>query len=158
MQMSVSDIIGIIGIVFSAVAFMKSIMIPEWNYVAGAIISFLLYGSIIYAQKKQNPALYLPFLILNGIGIVFIGVYLLVLIVIFAFAPNELDLINPQMKESEKGQFVVLNLPYRNWRDHRLVGNCGVSPCVVPERRVPRLQVHEDAAFQLQRANASLDP
>ncbi|KAI1693007.1 hypothetical protein DdX_20892 [Ditylenchus destructor] len=106
--------IGIIGIVLSALAFMQGIIMLEWVYVAGAILGFLRYGSIIYAQKKQNPSLYLPFLILNGIGIVLMGIYLLAFVVIFVFVPNELDLIDPQIESMQKNEKEILVMIFRS--------------------------------------------
>ncbi|KAI1714624.1 hypothetical protein Ddc_11344 [Ditylenchus destructor] len=104
-------LIAIVGIVFSALALVGAVVMLKWGNVISGIIGILLYVSIIYAQKKQNPSLYWPFLIFNGIGIVLIGIYILVLAVMFFMVPKAWqDFIDPEiesMEESKKEQIIL---------------------------------------------------
>uniref|UniRef100_A0A183CFK2 MARVEL domain-containing protein n=1 Tax=Globodera pallida TaxID=36090 RepID=A0A183CFK2_GLOPA len=64
------------------------------------LLCAICYLSVVFAQKKNNPSLFMPFLIVEGIGLV---IYMLVYIMIAAItilAPQEIvDKLN---KHSEK--------------------------------------------------------
>jgi len=63
-------IIAIVGSVLAAIGFIFALLAAKWSYGVGEMVHFLLYLSILYAQKKREPVLYLPYVILAGIGLV----------------------------------------------------------------------------------------
>ncbi|KAI1698894.1 hypothetical protein Ddc_18852 [Ditylenchus destructor] len=79
-------IIGIVGMVLSGLGLVGAAVELKWDHAIGSVLSLLLYASIIYAQKKQNPSLYCPFLILNAIGIVLVAIYILMSSVLLALS------------------------------------------------------------------------
>jgi len=58
----------------------------SWLNVLATLISVLVYASILIAQRKREPRLYLPFLILNGIGILVLAVYSLILLMVLVLS------------------------------------------------------------------------
>jgi hypothetical protein len=58
----------------------------SWLNVLATIVSILVYASILIAQRKREPRLYLPFLILNGIGILVLAVYSLILLMVLVLS------------------------------------------------------------------------
>ncbi|KAI1702354.1 hypothetical protein DdX_15536 [Ditylenchus destructor] len=79
-------IIGIVGMVLSGLGVVGAAVELKWDHAIGSILSLVLYASIIYAQKKQNPSLYWPFLIVNGIGIVLVAIYIIMSAVLLALS------------------------------------------------------------------------
>jgi len=69
--------IAVVGLVMCALSLFPSILLSSWSSVVSLVISVLIYVGIIVAQRKQQPQWYLPYLILNGIGIVLIPLYII---------------------------------------------------------------------------------
>uniref|UniRef100_A0A915ET63 Uncharacterized protein n=1 Tax=Ditylenchus dipsaci TaxID=166011 RepID=A0A915ET63_9BILA len=81
-------IIAILGIAFGVLGFICSILLSEYESGLTSAFSLLFYVSIIFAQRKQNPSLYWPFLIFNAIGITLIAIYILVLVALLILDPE----------------------------------------------------------------------
>ncbi|KAI1704305.1 hypothetical protein Ddc_16210 [Ditylenchus destructor] len=97
-------IIGIVGTLLSVLGLIFSAVMHRWDYVIGNFLYVLLYVTIIYAHKNQDPSLYWPFLVFNGIGIAFITLVLLILGVGFLWSlgpPENAKL--PTDQQSNKG-------------------------------------------------------
>ncbi|KAH7701281.1 hypothetical protein AAVH_31586 [Aphelenchoides avenae] len=65
-----AKIIAVIGFVFSALFFIAAIVGGVYHYAIAAGLVLLIYSFIFAAVKTRKAGYYLPFLILNGIGIV----------------------------------------------------------------------------------------
>jgi len=67
-------IIGVIGLIFSLFSILAgSVLVGgQLLLLPVPIISLLLYILVIVANKTEKPVLYLPFIVLNTIGVVFI--------------------------------------------------------------------------------------
>ena len=60
------------------------------NVVMGivAIMGALVYWSILAAQKKHQPSLYVPFLVMNGVGAFLLAMYIIFLILMLVLLPD----------------------------------------------------------------------
>ncbi|KAI1698896.1 hypothetical protein Ddc_18854 [Ditylenchus destructor] len=104
-------IIGIVGTLLSALGLIVSAVTHRWDYVISNSLNILLYASIIYAHKKQKALFYWPFLILNGIGIAFIAIVILILGVLLGVRMtgvekrnwNGIEKPGQDMEQSNKG-------------------------------------------------------
>lgn len=60
-----SYIVAIIGLIFSTISILFAFMLKQIIVIPFPITSLILYLLVLIAYKKQKPALYLPFIILN---------------------------------------------------------------------------------------------
>ncbi|KAI1706441.1 hypothetical protein Ddc_15285 [Ditylenchus destructor] len=81
-------VIAFIGAALCLLSAIASFITHQWAQGVLAIINFFVYFSILWAQHKRKAALYLPFLIINGISLVLSVVGLTLLIVIFFWLPG----------------------------------------------------------------------
>jgi hypothetical protein len=81
-------IIAFLGAFLSALAAIGHFLTLNFVMVVVYLISLFVFLSIIWAQKKRNPNLYLPFLIINGIGLLLTLANLVFLIIAIIVMPE----------------------------------------------------------------------
>jgi len=80
-------IIAFIGALLSAIFAVLQLLSGNIPAFIIGLFSFLIYWSILYAQRKRSPGLYWPFLFLNGISILLMGMYIVFLIAMLILLP-----------------------------------------------------------------------
>uniref|UniRef100_A0A915DQ69 Uncharacterized protein n=1 Tax=Ditylenchus dipsaci TaxID=166011 RepID=A0A915DQ69_9BILA len=80
-------IIAIAGSVLAVLSLLTNIQQLNYPLLSGTIIQIALYLSIIYAQKRRETWLYLPYLILTAIGLFLLTLFIILLIVMSILMP-----------------------------------------------------------------------
>ncbi|KAI1698898.1 hypothetical protein Ddc_18856 [Ditylenchus destructor] len=109
-------IVGVAGMVFNVVALSGSLIdqsADRWQVVPEVIVgivSFLVFMLIIFAHKKQKPALYWPFLFLNAMGIALVVVYIALWWFMLYAAPEDWLTKSRYMRKDEMEK-IIMNDP-----------------------------------------------
>ncbi|KAI1702357.1 hypothetical protein DdX_15539 [Ditylenchus destructor] len=108
-------IVGIAGMVFNVVALSGSLIEQSgdwWQLVPEAIVSivsFLVFMCIIFAHKKQKPALYWPFIVLNAMSIALVVVYIAIWWFMLYVAPEDWLTKSRYMHKDEMEKIIMNN-------------------------------------------------
>jgi len=81
-------VIAFIGAILSAIFGILNLLSGNIVFFIIAIFSFLVYFSILAAQRKRHPNLYIPFLVLNWLAAFLLGLYIIFLIAMLIFLPD----------------------------------------------------------------------
>jgi hypothetical protein len=93
-----AKIISIIGMIFSGFSIINTIFFGQYVSTPAPVVSFILYLFVFFANKTEKPGLYLPYLIINTIGVV-----LLILLSLFViFTGSTLGLGGYALAEKER--------------------------------------------------------
>ncbi|KAI1714909.1 hypothetical protein DdX_08180 [Ditylenchus destructor] len=83
-----AKIIAFLGAVLSAIFAVLQFLSGNLILFIFGLFHFLIYWSILYAQRKRQPFLYTPFLFINGLSLFFMGLYIIFLIVMLILLPD----------------------------------------------------------------------
>lgn len=108
--------IAFLGAFLSALAAAGYFVTLNWPMVVVYLISLFVFLSIIWAQKKRNPKLYMPFLVINGIGLFLTVANLLFLIIAIIFLP---EFYTHYIRDTYDN--VVYDHPHRNYAYNTVV-------------------------------------
>jgi len=90
-----AKVIGYVGIVLSGLGLLVSLITLNLTNLLLVLMTLTVYVAIILAQRKRDPGLYVPYLIVNGIGMAFNAIYIAFLAVMLIAMPlwwqHELD-------------------------------------------------------------------
>lgn len=80
--------IAFIGAILAALFAIANFLMG--NVVMGvvAILFFLIYWSILAAQKSHKPGLYVPFLVMNAMGAVLLALWIVFLVLMLVLLPD----------------------------------------------------------------------
>ncbi|KAI1714908.1 hypothetical protein DdX_08179 [Ditylenchus destructor] len=81
-------IIAFVGATLCLISTGYHIYRTESVFISTSAIQLLLYLSIIYAQKRREPWLYWPYLILTGLGLFLLACYIILAIVCAIILPG----------------------------------------------------------------------
>jgi len=81
-------VIAFIGALLAAIFGVLNLLTGNIVLFVIAILFFLIYWFILAAQRKRNPGLYIPFLVINGIGAVLLALYIIFLVIMLIALPD----------------------------------------------------------------------
>jgi len=81
-------VIAFIGAIMAAIFGVLNLLSGNIIMFVIAIFFFLTYFSILAAQRKRQPNLYIPFLVLNWLGALFLAFYIIFLIIMLVALPD----------------------------------------------------------------------
>jgi len=81
-------VIAIIGAIMAAIFGILNLLSGNIVLFVVAIFFFLLYFSIMVAQRKRQPNLYIPFLVLNWLAAFLLALYIIFLIIMLIALPD----------------------------------------------------------------------
>jgi len=81
-------VIAFIGAIMSAIFGILNLLSGNIVLFIVAIFFFLIYWSILAAQRKRHPNLYIPFLVMNWIAAVLLALYIIFLVLMLILLPD----------------------------------------------------------------------
>ncbi|KAI1714622.1 hypothetical protein Ddc_11342 [Ditylenchus destructor] len=128
-----AKIIAFLGAVLSAIFAVLQFVSGNLILFIFGLFHFLIYWSILYAQRKRQPFLYTPFLFINGLSLFFMGLYIIFLVVMLILLPDFWRNREPYGDKTKHD--TALDADLRN--------NCRICDRLLLLCDLARLQIHE---------------
>ncbi|KAE9548789.1 hypothetical protein FO519_008001 [Halicephalobus sp. NKZ332] len=86
-----ASIVAIICIISCAISIIGAVSTHSWVRIPLILLGSLIYVAVLFADKLEKPVLYLPFLILGGIGLILGIVQIVFFTALLIFSPETLQ-------------------------------------------------------------------